>query len=55
MEKTESSGKKKKVFKITRAGLNEFKRWMESSVISSNEPNEMLFKFFSEGIRILKN
>ncbi|MGE8720930.1 PadR family transcriptional regulator [Leptospira terpstrae] len=45
-EKTDVSGKKKKVYKITRPGLEEFRRWMDESPIQSNKRNELLFKVF---------
>lgn len=45
-EKKEDSGKTKKVYKITKAGLTEFKNWMESSEIQQNKRNEVLFKVF---------
>ncbi|MCT8333591.1 PadR family transcriptional regulator [Leptospira sp. 85282-16] len=45
-EKTESSGKKKKVYKVTRPGLETFRRWMDESPIQSNKRNELLFKVF---------
>lgn len=45
-EKTDQNGKKKKVFKVTRSGLEEFRKWMDSSPIQSNRRNELLFKVF---------
>lgn len=46
MEKKEASGKIKKVYKVTKLGLNEFKNWMENSEIQHNKRNEVLFKVF---------
>ncbi|MGJ4732441.1 PadR family transcriptional regulator [Leptospira levettii] len=45
-EKTDSNGKKKKVFKVTRPGLEEFRKWMDQSPIQTNKRNELLFKVF---------
>ncbi|MCG6139337.1 PadR family transcriptional regulator [Leptospira mtsangambouensis] len=45
-EKTDNNGKKKKVYKITRPGLEAFRRWMDESPIQTNKRNELLFKVF---------
>ncbi|TGL87515.1 PadR family transcriptional regulator [Leptospira congkakensis] len=45
-EKMDVSGKKKKVYKITRPGLETLRRWMDESPIQSNKRNELLFKVF---------
>lgn len=45
-EKTDVSGKKKKVYKVTRSGLEEFRRWMDTSPIQTTKRNELLFKVF---------
>ncbi len=46
LEKKQASGKVKKVFKITKLGLKEFKTWMENSMIHSTKRDELLFKVF---------
>ncbi|GBF49887.1 transcription Regulator [Leptospira ryugenii] len=45
-ERVDREGKKKKVYKITRTGLEEFRKWMNSSKIQVHKRNELMFKVF---------